>query len=162
VKIDPKLALIGLGLAGLGLWVLSKGGLAGAAKAAGGAVVKAAGAAATGGVDATSVAVGIPTTEETTTDPAVARWLIDQVGYWEASFWCGVPALTKGALMDAGTGTPPPPGSAIARHFGTAPANLSPSCIRPIRSTSARPRRTGDRSPPTAPTHHELPQSPFL
>ena len=78
------------------------------------AAVGAAGAVVTGTVDAASTAVGIPTTEQTTTDPAVARWLIDNYGYLDASKWCGVPALFNGALMAAGTGTPPPAGSAVA------------------------------------------------
>jgi hypothetical protein len=85
-----------------------------AGKAAAGAVVAAAGGVATGVADAGSGALGIPTTEQTTTDPSVARWLIDNYGYLDASEWSGAPALLKGAWMEAGTGTPPPAGSPVA------------------------------------------------
>lgn len=96
----------------LGLWVWSKGGVKGAAKAAGGAAVDAAGGAVTGVVDGVSGAVGLPSTDDTTTDAAVARWIIDQHGYFTASKWAGVPALVKAATMAAGSGVPPKPGTA--------------------------------------------------
>ncbi len=92
-----------------------------AGKAAAGAVAAAAGGVATGVADAGSGVVGIPTTEQTTTDPSVARWLIDNYGYWDAVKWSGAPALFSAIGMDAGTGTPPPAGSAVAvGHAGSA------------------------------------------
>ncbi len=78
-----------------------------------------------------STAVGIPTTEQTITDSAQARWAIDAVGYWEASFWCGMPALAKGAWMDAGTGTPPPANSPFMQAH--------PGASAPVRGTVPAP-----------------------
>lgn len=111
VAIAAVLGLMAVGA--VGLWVWSKGGIKGAAKAAGGAAVDAAGGVATGVVDGVSGAVGLPTTDDTTTDAAVARWIIDTHGYFTASKWAGVPALARAWAMDAGTGTPPQPGTAV-------------------------------------------------
>lgn len=105
----------GLVLAGAGLlllWVRTQGGAAGAGQALGAAAVDAAGGAVSGAVGAVSGAVGLPSPSQTTTDPAVARWIIDQYGYLTASTWAGVPALVRAATMDAGTGTAPPAGTA--------------------------------------------------
>lgn len=99
------------------LYVLRKGigpAAADAGKAAAGAVVAAAGGVATGVADAGSGALGIPTTEQTTTDANVARWLIDNYGYFEASKWAGAGALFTAMTMSAGTGTPPAAGSPVA------------------------------------------------
>lgn len=100
----------------LTLYVIRKGGLANAAGAAGaaigGAAVRAAGGVATGVVDAASAAAGIPGPSETTTDPRVVRWIIDNYGYLVASKWAGVPALLSALSMSAGTGTAPAPGAA--------------------------------------------------
>lgn len=122
MKAQPYTWAIVAGVAGLtvvALYIVAKGGAKGAATAAGAAVVNAgidvAGGLATGAVTATSEAVGLPTPAETTTDPAVARWLIDTHGYFTASKWAGLPALIKGAAMDAGTGTPPPAGSPMLK-----------------------------------------------
>jgi len=117
-------AVAGVGLVGaFGLWAWSKGGVQNAASAAGSAAAQAAIGAATGvvsgGVDVVSEGVGIPTTSDTTTDPYVARWLIDGWGYFTASLWSGAPALLHATFMDSGSGHPPPAGSAIALHFGT-------------------------------------------
>lgn len=71
----------------------------------------------TGVVDGVSDAAGIPNTGQTTTDPRVARWLIDAAGYWQASLWSGVPALMQAMTMPEGSGTPPPAGSALALRF---------------------------------------------
>lgn len=90
-----------------------------AGKAAAGAVVAAAGGVATGVADAGSGALGIPTTEQTTTDASVARWLIDNYGYLDASEWSGAGALFSAMTMSAGTGTPPPAGSPVAKAHPT-------------------------------------------
>ncbi|MCV2361658.1 hypothetical protein LNV08_22055 [Paucibacter sp. TC2R-5] len=122
MKLESIKFLVILGAAGAaGLYIWQRGGIAqaaaGAGAAMGGAVVDAAGGAVTGVVTGASQAVGIPTPAQTTTDAAVARWIIDNAGYWEASKWCGLPALLKGAAMDAGTGSPPPAQSAAGREF---------------------------------------------
>ena len=109
-------------LAAVGLYVWKRGGVTQAAAGAGAAVVNAAGGAASGAVGAVGAAVGLPTPDDTTTDPGVARWLIDRAGYFEASKWAGAVALARAAMMDKGSGTPPPAGSPIARAFPVAPA----------------------------------------
>lgn len=107
---EGTVVLVAGGLALLAVWYVIRKGPAGIVQAAAGA----AGQVVTGGVDAASTAVGIPTTEQTTTDPAVARWIIDNFGYFDASKWCGVPALWDASFMAEGSGTPPPAGSPIA------------------------------------------------
>jgi hypothetical protein len=113
-------AIIG-GAAVIGLYVWKRGGVAqaaqGAGEAIGGAVIDLGGGAVSGVVGGVSSAVGLPTPSDTTTDASVARWIIDNFGYWEASKWCGVPALVKGAAMDAGTGKAPPANSPAGREF---------------------------------------------
>ncbi len=116
----PALAL--LVLAGLGLWVWTRGGMANAGQAAGAGLVNAAGGVVVGAVSAVSDGVGIPTPGQTTTDAAVARWIIDNRGYFEASRWAGVPALVAALQMDAGTGRPPAAGSAAAVGLGVTAA----------------------------------------
>jgi hypothetical protein len=102
-------------------YVWRKGSIGAAASSAGAAVVNAAGGVASGAVGAIGASVGLPTPDQTTTDPAVARWLIDRAGYFTASQWAGVPALLSAWSMPAGSGTPPPPGSAIAAAFPPVP-----------------------------------------
>jgi hypothetical protein len=116
-RIPFSVVVAAVAAVGIALYVWKKGGLGQAAKSAGAAVVNAAGQAVSGGVGAVSQAVGLPTPDETTTDPRVARWLIDQVGYWEASKWSGLPALVSGARMAPGSGQPPPNGSPLAKAF---------------------------------------------
>jgi hypothetical protein len=101
-------------------YVVKRGGLVGAAQGAGAAVVNAAGAAASGAVGAIGSSVGLPTPDETTTDPAVARWLIDNAGQMAASKWASAGAYLRAQLMSAGSGTAPAPGSTIAKAFPSA------------------------------------------
>lgn len=105
----------GVGVLLLALLIWKKGGIAGAAKSIGAGAVDAAGGVVSGGVGAIGATVGLPTPDETTTDPAVVRWIIDTHGYLTASKWAGAVALAKAAFMDAGSGTPPPAGSTLAR-----------------------------------------------
>lgn len=97
---------------GLVLFAARRGGVAPAAASFGQAVgqgaVSAAGGVASGAVGAVGSAVGLPTPSETLTDPRQVRWLIDRVGYFEASKWAGAGALFDAWRMDAGTGTTPP------------------------------------------------------
>ena len=111
---------IGLALlfaGGVGLYVLKRGGLASAASGAGAAVVSAAGNAASGAGGAIGAGVGLPTPQETTTDPRTARWLIDNVGYWQASQWSGLPALYAATGLAVGSGRAPAQGTALAQTF---------------------------------------------
>ena len=88
-----------------------------AAGQAAGAVVN---AAVSAPVTAVSAAVGIPTPADTTTDPAVARWIIDYPGtggQLAASEWASVSAYAQAQFMAAGSGVPAPVGSAVALAF---------------------------------------------
>lgn len=115
--VDPRTAILLVAVLGVAFFIWKKGGLSGAASALGAGAVNAAGAAASGAAGAIGSAVGLPTPDETTQDPAVARWLLDNFGYWEASKWSSASALFNGAAMGAGTGHAPPAGSPLARHF---------------------------------------------
>jgi hypothetical protein len=115
-----ELAIAAGALLLIGLYVAKRGGLVEAAKGAGAAVVDAAGAAASGAVGAIGASAGLPTPDETTTDPAVARWLIDNAGQLAASKWASAGAYLRAQLMAAGSGTAPAPGSTIAKAFPSA------------------------------------------
>lgn len=123
MKINPVTVAIGAGAVGLllvGLMVWKKGGVTGAATAAGGAAVDAAVGLTSGAVGAIGAQVGLPTPSETTTDAAVARWIIDNRGHLAASQWAGLPAYVRALGMDAGSGSPPAPGTAAARALPAA------------------------------------------
>lgn len=106
-----------LGIVGLYVW--RKGGVTAAASAVGAGAVNAAGGAVSGAVGAVGASVGLPTPDQTTTDAAVARWLIDNAGHFQASQWAGAPAYLKALFMEPGTGTPPPSGSPAAKEFAS-------------------------------------------
>lgn len=116
--LKAELVIAAAAVAVLALYVLKKGGINAAATSAGAAVVEAAGSAASGAVGAIGSGVGLPTPTQTTTDPQVARWLIDHHGYWTASLWSGAWALAQALTLPAGSGTPPAQGSAIAVGVG--------------------------------------------
>lgn len=80
---------------------------------AGAALVNGAGAVVSGGVGAVGATVGLPTPDQTETDPAVARYVIDALGYWKASQWCGAGALFSASMLDANSGTPPAAGRPV-------------------------------------------------
>ncbi|MDN3921503.1 hypothetical protein [Roseateles violae] len=103
------------GLAGVAAFVWHKGGIAKAAEAVGAGVVNAAGGLVTGGVSAVSESVGLPTPAQTTTDAEVARWIIDNVGTFEASKWAGAPAFLTALTMASGSGKPPAADSPAGR-----------------------------------------------
>lgn len=116
-RIPTSAVLILAAGAALAFYVWRKGGVAHAAASIGAAAVDAVGGAASGAVGAIGASVGIPTPDETTTDARVARWLIDREGWFVASLWSGAPALFAAGSLPAGSGTPPPAGSAIAAAF---------------------------------------------
>ena len=117
----PRLPLVGLlvvaGAGVAGLWIWKQGGIANAAASLGAGVVNTAGAVVSGGVGAIGSAVGLPTPADTTTEAEVARWLIDNVGQFEASKWAGAPAYLKAQFMAAGSGKPPAADSPAGREF---------------------------------------------
>ncbi|MFT3665579.1 hypothetical protein [Piscinibacter sp.] len=118
-----------LALAGAAWLVYRKGGVSEAAGAVGEAIgtgaVKAADGAVTGAVGTVGAGIGVPTPGQVTTDPLVARWLIDTEGYFPASQWSSAPALMQAIFLAAGSGSPPPAGSAVALRFGTGGSGLT-------------------------------------
>jgi hypothetical protein len=110
---------------GLGVlaFVIYKGGLPAALqsifKTAGESAVSAAGGAVTGVVGGIGDQFGLPTPSQTTTDPAVARWIMDDPrgGYRLASMWASAVAFAEALAMPSGSGTPPPANSAVAQRF---------------------------------------------
>lgn len=122
VNLDASglLALVAvLGLAGFGLYVWKRGGVAAVVGDVVTGTVTAAGEVVTGTVGTAGQVVGLPTPDQTTTDPAVARWLIDNVSLFEASKWASAGALARALFMGSGSGTPPTAGTAVAERFGT-------------------------------------------
>lgn len=68
--------------------------------------------------------MNVPPPEEVSDDAAEARWLIDRTNYWTAGKWFTTGALIRAAMMDVGSGTPPPAGTALARAFGLSSAYI--------------------------------------
>jgi hypothetical protein len=116
--------LVLLGLVGLGIWIFSRGGFASAAADAGAAavdaVVNTASGVTTGVVTGISKQVGLPTPAQTTDDPYIARWIMDQPsgGKLAASKWATSSAFLNALTIDAGTGVTPPVGSPLWLMFG--------------------------------------------
>lgn len=125
--------LVGALLLGVLVW---RKGLGGAAASVGQAAATAAVDLGEGVVVGTAGAVGgvvgLPSPDDTTQDPRVARWIIDQHGYFEASKWASAGALWSGWMLPYGTGTPPPAGSALARALPAPAAAAAPASSAPI------------------------------
>lgn len=124
--------LLGVGAA---IYVWTRGGVANAAASLGSALASGAagavGGAVSGAVGAVGATVGLPTPDDTTTDAAVARWIIDKHGYFMATKWAGVPALVAAMGMDAGTGRPPPAGSQAQRALNPTPTTSAAASLYP-------------------------------
>jgi len=109
--------------AGVLLYIVYKGSVSKAigtlATTAGEAAVTAAGGLVVGTVTGASNVVGLPTPAQTATDPAVARWIMDDPrgGQFAASKWASFPAYAQALMMPAGSGRAPAPGSAVAAQF---------------------------------------------
>lgn len=108
--------ILSLGVVG---FILLNGGFAGAAQATGKALVDAAGNVIKGGVDGIGQGFDLPALSIITTDPAVARYIIDAPngGTFQASEYASALAFIKGSAMPAGSGTPPPANSQLATLF---------------------------------------------
>lgn len=107
-------------LGGLGVLVyMYFRGLGGVAEDVGRAVPKIIGGVFKGAIDETGQAIGLPALSDITTDPGVARWIIDapRGGYLAASEWSSAAALFKATTMPAGSGTPPAANSKIGQLF---------------------------------------------
>lgn len=104
-------------------WVVFKGGINGAAQAAGQAAVEAVKNAVQGGVtgavNAVGSNVGLPTSNETTDDPYVSRWIMDAEGggKFEASKWSTSSAFLNAMTIRTGDGIPPIEGTAMRQLF---------------------------------------------
>lgn len=75
-------------------------------------------------VGAVGQVVGLPTPSQTTTDPRVARWMIDNLGMYEASRWAGAPALFGALMLSSAEGIPPSPASAAGMALGVTAADV--------------------------------------
>lgn len=151
-----------LGVAGFALYVWRSGGVAAVAGSVVTGSVEAAGEVVTGTVGAAGQVVGLPTPAQTTDDPRVARWLIDNVSLFDASKWATATALIKAVLMDSGTGTPPTAGTAVAQVFGTNPLPVGyrmtgyGALLMPDDAVAAETRRLLDRYPASGTTAETL------
>ena len=61
---------------------------------------------------------GMPAPEAVSDDPRLARYLIDQVGTFEASKWCTLGAMARAVFLDSSEGRAPAPGSEVYRALG--------------------------------------------
>ena len=110
------IVLIGGGL--LLLWIITRspskvaGDIARGAVAVGGEVAK-------GVVDESGQIVGLPALENMTTDPYVARYILDHPngGQFAASVWSSLPALARAQFLPEYGGHMPTPGSVIYNKF---------------------------------------------
>lgn len=118
-ELDSETTMIVLGLGAFAAWVWWQGGISEAAKNAGAGLVNAGASAITGAVGAVGAQVDLPTPDQTSRDPAVARWIMDQPdgGQIAASEWSSAAAYLKALTMPSGSGTPPPVGSPVYAQF---------------------------------------------
>ena len=114
---DPMMLAI-LGGIGVALYVW-KNGVAGAARNAGGALVDAAAGAFEGGVSSAGNVFGLPSYDQVTNDPHVARWILDSPngGYMAVSMYATPISTAQALQLPKGSGTPPPAGTKIAQLF---------------------------------------------
>jgi hypothetical protein len=110
------IVLVGGGL--LLLWIITRGPAKFAGDVARG-VVAAGGEVATGVVDETGQIIGLPALSDMTTDPYVARYIIDHPngGQLEASVWSSLSALARAEFLPQYSGHMPDVGSAIYKKF---------------------------------------------
>lgn len=110
------LVLIGGGL--LLLWIITRspskvaGDVARGVVSAGGEVVKAT-------VDESGQIVGLPSLDDMTSDPFVARYIMDHPngGQFSASVWASLPAFARAQFLPQYSGHMPSVGSAIYNKF---------------------------------------------
>lgn len=105
------IAAVGV-LAVVGLWVWRKGPADVGAAVVGGAAELANGAA-SHTVGAAGSIFGLPTPAQTVTEAEVGRYVIDALGYWQASRWLSAGALARAWALPEGSGKPPPPGAPV-------------------------------------------------
>ncbi len=111
-----KVALYGA--VAFGIWVLVRGLGTAAQDLSSGAVDVVTGAA-SGFVGAVGEAVGLPAPWDTTTNPRVARWIIDSPygGELLASAWSSAGAFFQAQFLNESDGIAPTPGTKIAARF---------------------------------------------
>lgn len=107
-------ALLLIGIAAVVGYVLYKGSIAKALVDAGNGAI-------TGVVNQAGSVVGLPTTDQVTTDPHVARYIIDATnqygGQFMASKWSSAGAYAQAQMLPAGSGYPPPANTQLAAMF---------------------------------------------
>lgn len=110
------IVVIGGGL--LLLWIITRGPAKFAGDVARG-VVAASGEVVTGVVDESGQIIGLPALSDLTTDPYVARYIMDHPngGQFAASVWSSLPALARAEFLPTYSGHMPDPGSLIYRKF---------------------------------------------
>lgn len=110
------IVLIGGGL--LILWIITRSPSKVAGDIARGAVATA-GEVATGVTDEAGQIIGLPALSDMTTDPYVARYIMDhpQGGQFSASVWSSLPALARAEFLPQYSGHMPPVGSLIYKKF---------------------------------------------
>ncbi|MFY9477178.1 MAG: hypothetical protein WAQ08_05875 [Aquabacterium sp.] len=119
IKRDELMNVLTLAAVGVGLYLAYKG-----VKAVGsvvGAVGNAAQAAGDGlatGVSAIGDVFGLPSANQTISNPAQVRWIIDNVGSYQASRWGAAAAYVTALGMPAGSGSGNPPPDYVLRELG--------------------------------------------
>jgi hypothetical protein len=110
------IVLIGGGL--LLLWIITRSPSKVAGDLARG-VVAASGEVVTGVVDEGGRIVGLPALADLTTDPYVARYIMDHPdgGHFAASVWASLPAFAQAEFLPTYSGHMPAPDSTIYRKF---------------------------------------------
>lgn len=123
--VDPRWLLYGAGLVLVGYagWKLYRA--AGSVANVAGSVATAAGQAAgavndgiASGVGVVGGVVGLPTPEQTISDPAQVRYIIDRDGWFTASKWATAGALWSAMSVPVGAGVMPPVDSPAAIALG--------------------------------------------
>lgn len=118
MQVRPVWLVAGALVGGALLLALTRNGAKGAGEAIGQGAVDLIEGVVTGGAGAAGAVVGLPMPNETTQDPAVARWIIDRHGYMTASRWASAGAFLRAFSLPEGSGKPPPPGSAADKALG--------------------------------------------
>lgn len=103
-RVSPELVMVGAGAAVLLLILYNARQVAGAAADAVGAVAGGVNTVATGIVGGIGAAVGLPTPDQTISDPAVVRYILDTQGWFEASKQGTAMAFFEALGMAPGSG----------------------------------------------------------
>lgn len=123
-RVSPDLVVVGAGAAVLLLLLYNARQIAGAAADAVGAVAGGVNNVATGIVGGIGSTVGLPTPDQTISDPAVVRHILDTQGWFEASKQGTAMAFFEALGMSPGSGHP---GGAGVGGTSTSPRTTDPA-----------------------------------